>query len=33
MGKIEKLLGWTPKVNFEEGLKRAITWFSSKRTV
>ena len=31
--KIEKLLEWKPKVSFEEGLKRTITWFSSKRTV
>ena len=32
-GKLEKLLGWKPKVDFEEELKRMITWFSSKRTV
>jgi UDP-glucuronate decarboxylase len=30
-GKLEKLLGWKPKVEFEEGLERIITWFSSKR--
>jgi len=31
--KLEKLVGWKPKINFEEGLKRTIMWFSSKRTV
>jgi len=30
--KLEKLLGWKPKIDFEEGLKRTITRFSSKRT-
>ena len=29
--KIEKLVGWKPQVNFEEGLKRTVTWFSRKR--
>jgi nucleoside-diphosphate-sugar epimerase len=29
--KIERLLGWKPSVSFEKGLKRTITWFSSKR--
>jgi UDP-glucuronate decarboxylase len=28
--KIEELLGWKPKVDLEEGLKKTITWFSSK---
>ena len=28
--KLEKLVGWKPKVNFEEGLKRTVTWFSQK---
>jgi|SRR5208283_2058542 len=28
--KLERLLGWKPKVNFEEGLKRTVTWFSQK---
>jgi UDP-glucuronate decarboxylase len=31
-GKLEKLLGWKPKITFEKGLKRTITWFSQKRT-
>jgi UDP-glucuronate decarboxylase len=30
--KLEKLVGWKPKINLEEGLKRTIMWFSSKRT-
>ena len=30
--KLEKLVGWKPKIPFEEGLKRTITWFSSKGT-
>ncbi|OGW37014.1 MAG: NAD-dependent dehydratase [Nitrospirae bacterium RBG_13_39_12] len=30
--KLEKLMGWKPKIPFEEGLKRTITWFSSKGT-
>jgi UDP-glucuronate decarboxylase len=29
-GKIESLTGWKPNVNFEEGLKRTIAWFSAK---
>jgi nucleoside-diphosphate-sugar epimerase len=29
--KIEELTGWKPKVDLEEGLKKTITWFSSKR--
>jgi nucleoside-diphosphate-sugar epimerase len=28
--KIEELIGWKPKVDLEEGLKKTITWFSSK---
>jgi nucleoside-diphosphate-sugar epimerase len=28
--KLEKVVGWKPNVCFEEGLKRAITWFSKK---
>ena len=31
IGRAEKLLRWKPKVKFEEGLERTITWFSSKR--
>jgi len=30
--KLEKLLEWKPQVRFEKGLKRTMTWFSSKRT-
>lgn len=29
--KLEKLTGWKPKMTLEEGLKRTITWFSSRR--
>ena len=29
--KLDKLVGWKPNVGFEEGLKRTITWFASKR--
>ena len=28
--KLERLVGWKPKVSFEEGLKRTVTWFSQK---
>ena len=31
IAKIEKVLGWTPTVSFEEGLKRTIDWYSSQR--
>ena len=31
ISKVEKLIEWKPKVKFEEGLKRTIRWFSSKR--
>jgi UDP-glucuronate decarboxylase len=27
--KLERLVGWKPKVSFEDGLERTITWFSS----
>jgi UDP-glucose 4-epimerase len=27
--KAKELLGWTPKVNFQEGMKRTIRWFSN----
>jgi nucleoside-diphosphate-sugar epimerase len=29
-GKIESLIGWKANVNFEDGLKRTITWFSAR---
>lgn len=25
--KIKRLLGWEPKIDFEEGMKRAIDWY------
>ena len=25
--KAKKLLGWKPKVSFEEGLKKTVNWF------
>ena len=28
--KLEVLVGWKPQVRFEDGLRRTITWFSSK---
>lgn len=28
--KLETLVGWKPQVRFEDGLRRIITWFSSK---
>jgi UDP-glucuronate decarboxylase len=28
--KLEALVGWKPQVKFEDGLRRTITWFSSK---
>jgi len=28
--KLEKLVNWKPKVTFEDGLQRTITWFSKK---
>jgi dTDP-D-glucose 4,6-dehydratase len=31
--KLEEPVGWKPQVEFEKGLKRTITWFSSKRRV
>jgi UDP-glucuronate decarboxylase len=29
-GKLEKLVGWKPKVSFENGLKRTVAWFLQK---
>jgi len=29
--KMEKLLGWKPKISLEQGLKRTIVWFRGKR--
>jgi nucleoside-diphosphate-sugar epimerase len=31
ISKIEKILGYKPSVNFEEGLRRAIAWYSQRR--
>ena len=28
--KLERLVGWKPDIAFEDGLKRAITWFAQK---
>ena len=30
MSKLEKLVGWKPRIEFEDGLRRTITWFSRK---
>jgi UDP-glucuronate decarboxylase len=30
--KLEKLLGWKPRISFDEGLERTIMWFSSEGT-
>jgi|TARA_B100001971_G_C17734811_1_gene307771 nucleoside-diphosphate-sugar epimerase len=27
--KIKRLLGWEPRVDFEEGMRRTIDWFKS----
>jgi nucleoside-diphosphate-sugar epimerase len=32
-GKLERFVGWKPKVGFEEGFERAIMWFVSKKRV
>ena len=29
-GKLEKLVGWKPKIEFEDGLRRTIKWFSQE---
>jgi nucleoside-diphosphate-sugar epimerase len=29
--KLERLIGWKPNVDFEEGLKKTITWFSQRK--
>jgi nucleoside-diphosphate-sugar epimerase len=28
--KLERLVGWKPSVNLEEGLKRTVAWFLQK---
>jgi dTDP-glucose 4,6-dehydratase len=32
IGKAERLLGWSPRVSFEEGLDRTIAWYLANRT-
>jgi UDP-glucuronate decarboxylase len=32
ISKAKRLLGWQPKINLDEGLKRTIDWFSSSLT-
>lgn len=29
--KAEKILGWKPKISFEEGIKRTIDWYIENR--
>ena len=29
--KIQSQLGWSPKMKFEEGIKRTINWFNNKK--
>lgn len=31
LGKIKKLLGYTPKIKFDEGLKKTIEWFEGRK--
>ncbi|MCK4953071.1 SDR family oxidoreductase [Candidatus Bathyarchaeota archaeon] len=31
VGKAEKILGWKPKINLEEGLTKTIKWFKRKK--
>lgn len=30
ISKVKKLLGWSPKISFEEGLKKTIEWFRNQ---
>jgi dTDP-glucose 4,6-dehydratase len=30
--KIKRLLGWEPSIDWEEGLKTAISWYTSNRS-
>ncbi|MFA5270964.1 MAG: SDR family oxidoreductase [Candidatus Omnitrophota bacterium] len=32
ISKAKKLLGWQPRVSFEQGLQRAVEWFEKQRT-
>ena len=29
--KIKKELGWTPKTNFDKGIRETINWYISKK--
>jgi len=29
--KAQRLLGWTPKISFDEGLDRTIEWYKANR--
>lgn len=31
-GKVERVIGWKPKVSFEEGLERTIAWYQANAT-
>ncbi|MFQ5645759.1 MAG: dTDP-glucose 4,6-dehydratase [bacterium] len=33
IGKIKKVLGWEPEVNWNEGLKKTIEWYKSNRAL
>jgi nucleoside-diphosphate-sugar epimerase len=31
IGKAERLLGWQPGVNFEDGVRRLVDWYRENR--
>ena len=33
IGKAQKLLGWSPTVDLDEGLKRTVQWHNENRTL